>query len=219
LVEILNKNKENKVARWESKRGKFLKDLTEVLDKQEIPPIVSAKEHDDLNKKYVDALEEIQQFVEKVENQKALIGKLKNVKDVDKVEEVIFESLKDENQKLDKLIKATKQFLKDLPPIVGEALYYENKGDSLPDSSYGENGRNDDIRDAIDKDFLEDRSEIIYVNQKDPKVKKAMKALSSLKDYIEELEFDSKGFFEAYAEQHSHQLKLSSKTFWQKNLF
>lgn len=205
-------------ARWEVKRDKFLEEIEDYISSIEPPITISMEEYKELQKKYEDSIEELKRGEEELEKKKELIEKLKEAKDSEEVKEVFKESL-NEIEIFDNLIKNAKVTLSKLPSIVREAIYYYFRDEELKRPGYGEDYRKEDIRKAVEDDYLYDTGTGVRIIENDPKIAKAIEKIRDLGSFIEKTKEESEDFFDYYMGKYDHQLNLYSRRFWDTHLF
>lgn len=221
LTSVLNIQGKSFV-RWEVKRDKFLTELSRYLDKYEPLVPISKDEFDNIKQRYEEAVQEIKNMEEQLEQKDALIDKLKKAKDSESVKEIIFDSIETKEQ-FEELIKSAKKALKSLPPVVIEALYYYFRGERLSWPGFGNDYQTEQIKTAIEQDFLVDFEDGIEVVEEDPKISAAIKALNELRSFMWRIEEESdlnddKKFYEYYVDTYGHRPKFTSRRFWETHL-
>lgn len=205
-------------ARWEVKRDKFLKELTDYISSIEPPKTIFIDEYNELQKKYEDSIEELKQSEEELEKKNALIEKLKVAKDSEETKEILQESL-DEREIFHSLLKDAKAALKELPNIVREALYYHFRDQAIDLPGFGDDYRVEQIREAIEEDYLYDSGSGVKVVEEDPKIDTAIGEISDLESFIRRVEEESKDFYDYYMEEYGLRLNFYSRRFWDTHLF
>ncbi|MCX5814108.1 MAG: toll/interleukin-1 receptor domain-containing protein [Proteobacteria bacterium] len=156
-------NKKGKpFARWEVKRDKFLEELSGYLNSCIPLKSISKKDFEIIESKYKEAVEEIKSMEEEINQKDVLIDNLKQAKDSNAVKQIVYESI-DSKDQFEELIKGAKKALEPLPPIVCEALYYHFRDERLPWPGFGGDYERDQIKHAVEQDFLEDRDDGVDV--------------------------------------------------------
>lgn len=211
-------------ARWEVKRDKFLKELAGYFKSYKPKINITEDAFKKIELQYKEAVKEIETIEEELDQKNILIEQLKKVKDSESVKKVIYDSLESKDQFFE-LVKIAKRALKPLPSIVCEALYYHFRNERLPWPGFGGDSERDEIKNAIEQDFLEGYEDGADVIEDDPKVSDAIVALTDLQRFIwgvdekDEFEDDNKDEFEEYyIDSYGHRPKFSSRRFWSKHL-
>lgn len=203
-------------ARWEVKRDKFLTSIQDLIKCSDEDEIIDLTKYKELDKNYNESKDEIAKLVEELDKKDAIIEKLKKAKDAEQVKNVIEESLDDISKFEAHLELVKKSFLK-LPSIVTEALFYHYKGEMLQWPGFGEDYRREAIKEAIDNDYLNDTEDGIEIINEDPRISKAIKALSKLENFVNKMESNIE-FNDYYSEEYDHRLNFNSKRFWDTHL-
>jgi hypothetical protein len=143
-----------------------------------------------------------------LKEQIAELAKAKDRKAVDNIKKKYSTGSKLFNELLEDAYK----FTSELPAVVREALYYRSRGDDfLPDWDKWQY----EPRDAAEQNLLEADENIFVVNTSHPKIKKAIKALDSLSDFIQELPEDFP--IAEYERKYEDLLDMNSRTFWERH--
>ncbi len=223
LVSVLNIQGKS-FARWEVKRDKFLQELFEYLDSYKPPVLISREKFEEIKQKYEEAVQEVKSLLEEIERKNILIENLKKAKDPETVKRIVYESIEIKEQ-FRELVKKVKEALKPLPSIVIEALYYHFRGEKLQWPGFGNDYQTEQIKYAIEQDFLVDNEDGIDVIEEDPKISAAIAALNELQNFLwkfEELEFEdnenNEKFYEYYINTYGHRPKFTSRRFWETHL-
>lgn len=204
-------------ARWEAKRNKFLKSIEGIEKSTPLGSTVSREEYEELRQKYDDAVSEIEDMGEEIEEKDGLIKKLKAAKDSEVVKAIVSESLS-ERERFDELVKRAKDALKPLPLIVEEALYYRFRGEYLPWPNAFDDYRKDEVNQAIEDDYLKGRDEGVEVVEDDPRIAMASSELSELRSFVSSIDEESE-FNDYYSDTYDHRLNFGSRRFWDTHLF
>ena len=210
------------VARWEVKRDKFLKELSKYIEEHTPLKNISQEDFDNIEKKYKEAVEEMKSMDEQLDQKDELIEKLKQAKDSDEVKEIINNSM-DSIKKFETFVAEAKEALSPLPYIVCDALYYYFRDEFLQWPKFRGDSKNEDIREAIENDYLIDNGGEIGLVEDDPEISDAIDSLRNLSDFVlqtEETEEsgDGEGFSQYYKETYGHRFNFSSKRFWNEHL-
>ncbi len=207
-------------ARWEVKRDKFLEEMSGYLATYKPSKKISQNEFENIKKKYNEAVEEIKLMQKEIEKKNDLIEKLKRAKDSNAVKQIVFENVKFEDY-FDELLEKGQKSIMNLSYIVKEALYYHYRGERLPIPRFGEDDIRDQIKYAIELDFLKEYEDGIDLVYDDPKISNAITALDEIQQFLSkveedgELEKDGKEFLEYYVDRYQHKPTLASRRFWQ----
>ncbi|CAK2010898.1 toll/interleukin-1 receptor domain-containing protein [Vibrio crassostreae] len=203
-------------ARWESKRNRFLDNISDFLVESD-SDFISKSQWNDLQKKYDDALGEIESMEGELDSKDELIDMLKNSKDATEVESIIVSNLS-EIEKFEDLANEASVALATLPEIVREAIYKHFRGEELPYPDFGEDYKRQLISDAVENDFLSDTGSGFAIEEEDPVVADALSNILKLDKFIDDVEVESEEFCEYYENKYDHRLKFLSKRFWGEHL-
>lgn len=204
-------------ARWESKRNKFIESVKGVelsVDDDEI----SIEDYNDLNTKYTDAVNEIENMEEELDKKDKLIQALKKAKDSAEVDEIVEEQLDDMGLFEDMVSEANSQ-LSCLPEVVQEAVFQYYRNELLRYPEFGEDYKGQQIKEAEENDYLTDGGDGIELNQEDNSISDSLKALNKLSKFIDDIELESDEFVQYYSKHYDHRLKFQSRRFWDEHLF
>lgn len=203
-----------KTARWDAKKKQFLEALPGILSKIDPPQRVALKDHQELQKKYDDTVEEMKSCLNEIDTLKEQIERLKECKDRDEVSEVERE-FSDDWEQFEELCEKATKLAQPLPAMVIEAIYHEmTEKDGVPD------GRQtwDDIRAAAQDDYLHISSDnAVTVNTDDPKISRYMDGLSEVERFLSALDEES-AFKEEYKDKYDHRPVFSSRKLWEEHL-
>lgn len=210
-------------SRWGTKKDRFLLKLPKILMTLPEPKSVSYEQHEELKVKYDDLLQQMESMEYQIIEQKDLINDLKSCKDQDQVREVVKEYSTLE-ERFENLVGKASKAVEQLPYIVKEALYYHFRGEKMPiDERY------DDIKLQMEYELLTGYLGDIYeagyaeVSKDNPKIKKAISALSELGKFIykvtnedeEDYEDKYEDFVENFCEEQGFKLSFISRSFWE----
>lgn len=203
-----------KTARWDAKKKQFLEALPGILSAIDPPQRVPLKDHQELQKKYDEAVEEVQTCLSEIDTLKEQINRLKKCKDRDEVNEVEREFSNDWEQ-FEELCEKAVKLAQPLPAMVIEAIYHEMTGkEGVP---YGQQTW-DDIRSAAQDDYLRiSRDNDVSVNIDDPKIERYMDALNEVKQFLNGLDGETT-FEEEYKDEYDHRPVFSSRQLWEEHL-
>jgi hypothetical protein len=202
------------VARWEKKRDEHLERLKVALEKQPDPPTVVLSKFKEATTLLAEKTEALEDAGNLLKTSEALIEKLKQLKDQEEVEEAVFDELPF-NEQFEQLVAASKAKLGELPSIVGEALFFDCRSESMPGADFGQDFRRDDIRDALHRGMLDEREGLYDANSDHPLVAEASKELAALRELMRQVPTEFKKLYEG---RHKHPFVLTNRDFWSKNL-
>jgi hypothetical protein len=214
IIEALDINGKS-FARWEVKRDDFIMKIEKEITDQKTDEMVDIKEYKKVKSDYENSKKEMKELLDELEKSKALVSKLKKLKDHEEVSDLIKEEL-DEKEQFEELIKNSKKTFNNLPAIVLETLYFHMKDEILPWPGFGEDYKRDIMKKAIDDDYLYDEGNGVDINPDDPKVKRALERLEEIRNFCES--YRSPEFIEFYEDEYDHQLNFKSKRFWETHL-
>jgi hypothetical protein len=215
MADSIDKKLETRIsmAQWEHERDKFLKRVIPLIDAQESPIVISPEEHEKVTQKLAYVEEKNGQLERQLIEAQSQIDELKQLKDKEAVMAFELEHMEEPKQ-LEKLIEAAGEALNDLPRIVQEAMFYSLQDKELPHPKRGDVDGWEKVNNAIDKKMLLGaEGQAIILNDGHPLVRKQMKPIELLQDFIDGLSSD---FCQRYAEQHGYYLSLGDKSFWEK---
>lgn len=200
-----------KTAAWEAKRDKFTQELPKLLAKLPRPAHVELTKHDELEKKYRDAIRQLQEYQEQLKQKEALIEELKKCKDRDEVVKAILVK-SGEQEAFQILMKNTKRAVEKLPSIVRMVLLHRFLGRAFnPDS--------DDwprVQLETDRKFLKVDGPAVFVNEDDPKVTEAIEIIEKLKEFLKsEASYE---LADSYQREHGYYPEVDNMRFWEDNL-
>lgn len=208
-------------ARWEVKRDSFLKELSKYLDSYKPEKKISKEDYESLERRYNDAVNEMKSMEEEISQKNDLVEKLKKLKDSNNVKKIIFESLESKDQ-FEELIKKAKKAVRPLPSIVRVALFHYFRDEKLGRPGFGYDTERDQIKEAVEEDFLEDKEDGFVVVEEDPKISNAISALDEVQHFLwkidsSESEDGIEKFSEYYMDKYGHRAKFNSKRFWDEH--
>jgi len=207
------------ISRWERKRDEILENIKQLIPKQKAPAIVSFDKYIELNKKFMDANEEITEMEKENQRLIKLLDNVKKMKNAKEVAEVELESLP-VTEKFERLLDAAKQTIMRLPSTIREAIYYHFRNEYMPwPQGFDHEDEINNIKDAIERNLLcDDEPNGLRVNNEDPKVYRALEALRKLGSFVEKAYENEPKFVEAYVEKYDHTLSFDSRNFWEAHL-
>jgi len=203
-------------ARWELARDKFVArlsamDLTTV-NRSSVP----LEDFEKIKAQYSEAREDMSELLAQLEEQKGLIERLKVAKDADEVHEIVGESM-DVIQKFNEILGAAKEAIWPLPSVVRNAIFHHFRGEHLPFPSPFDDGLKDDIRSAVEDDFLKLSDQGYEIVAGDPQVQRAIDGAGKLKRFVECCDGSSE-FMAWYLREYDQRPSFTSKRFWNEHL-
>ena len=205
------------VNRWERKRDEKIAEIEALLQQQLTPPTVPSYKFQEVEAKLKDANEEITELESERARLEKLVEQIKVAKDAQEVARIELENLPSA-ETFDKLMHAARCALRPFKGAIWDAFYYFFRKDSLPlppPGSLDSTERWGEIRKGVEDGYLiEKADENIALNEEDPGVKRAIGALSALRDFIR----NTPDLAVPYKNEHDHQLDFGSRRFWQTNL-
>lgn len=202
------------VNRWERKRDEHLESIVQLIKSQKPPPIVPLSKLAAAEKKLQAANEEICNFEQENQRLAKLVNDLKKAKDQTEVSRIEIESMS-ESDALEELVNDAVKTMEPLPRVAREALYYHFRGELLEWPGFGGDAQMEDMKAAVENEYVVDRGNGVSVNEEDPIMGEAHEALSQVRDFIRGA---SGEFSAAYARENGHQLSFSSRRFWDAEL-
>lgn len=212
MIEMLDLNAPP-ASRWEVKRDKFLKALPRLLKRLPQPSQVAFEEHKALAAKYEELLAEADETAEEISTLKEKVKRLEKCKDKNEVREVL-RDFTDEWSQFHSLCNRAKTLSDKLPSVAVEAIYHdvtEKEGRPRGEEIW------DDIRSAIQDDYLVDSGDNVEVNYNDPSVKDYSGAIDEVRIFLFRQEEDS-AFVEQYTDDYGHRPDFSSRRLWTEHL-
>ncbi len=200
-------------ARWEVKRDKFLNALPKLLSKLPEPLTVTFKEHKELLAKYEELLAETEVTAEEISLLKEKVRRLEECKDKNEVKEVLCD-FNNEWSQFQSLCEQAKSLTQYLEPVVVEAAYHcvtEKEGRPKGEEIW------DEIRDAIQDDYLIECDGNVEINYEDPRIKDYINAVNEVRSFIDTKEENS-AFVKQYTEEFHHRPDFKSRRLWTKHL-
>ncbi len=199
-----------KVARWNSRKAQFLKQLPEHLRALKPVTTLSEKEASQLRAERDEYKTEFEKADAEIATLKRRVAELEKVKDRAAVAEIKKRYTSGVDQ-FDELVTTAKAFTDKLPRVVTEALYYKYLGEEfVPEwQEWGE-----DARSAVEYKLLNQDGSVFWPNSDHPKVKRATAALDALEQFMRE---PPEGFAEQYEQQNDDLFSLSSRPFWKRH--
>lgn len=200
-------------SRWEVKRDKFLKALPRLLKKLPQPTTVTLEEHKALEAKCEELLAEADATAEEISTLKEKVKRLEKCKDKDEVREVLREFTDDWSQ-FQSLCNRARTLSDKLPSVAVEAIYHdvtEKEGRPRGDELW------DNIRSAVQEDYLIDSGDNVEVNYKDPSVGEYSDAVDEVRSFLVRQEEES-AFIKQYIDEYKHRPDFKSRRLWEEHL-
>lgn len=199
-----------KTARWDAKKKQFQEELPRILLKIESPQYIARKDHQELQKRYNETVDEMKSVLAEISTLKKQIERLKECKDRVEVSEVMREFSDDWDQ-FELLCQNAATLSKDLPSIVNEAIYHEFV--SSAEVPFG--SRSDDIRAAVQNGYLDTSDNKLSVNTTDPKICRYMRSIEAVRRFLSDT---NESFEEKYVDEFDHRPNFSSRQLWEEHL-
>ena len=217
LIESLQ-IKGHSFARWENKRDEFLGDIKEFVPVESNKKTVDIKKYSSVVKDYEEAKDDIKQLLNKLKNKNKLLNDLKDAKDKNEVQKIISKDL-DVVQKFEQLKEKANNKLEKLPQVVVKALFHYFRGKEMEWPGWRNEYQTEEIKNAIESDYLEDLGERgVTIIKEDPVIDRSIHALNDLSTFLETSKTNS-DFSEWYYNNFDHRINFESKRFWEAHLF
>lgn len=203
------------VNRWERKRDEQLKRLKPLYKKQPDPPLVPLEKLKAAEERLSDANEEIAELEAEAARKDALVEELRKLKPAKEVAAVELASLP-ASEAFEDLTESVSATFGELPRIVIDALYYQQRDEGLPIPRVGMSDTDDkldEIRSAIEDGYLVDADPGFELADDSPPVQEALSALHKIESWM----FENDDFGEIYQKDQGHQFLLSNRQFWHTN--
>lgn len=207
ILELFNIDTFNS-NRWERKRNKFIDEVNsliqyEIEDQSAACSEIGAESVDYTHYKTI--------LDQKEKEIKILNRKLMQLELFVNKEQVlnIWEKYSSDSEKFDGIIKDVRDKLNKLPWIVRKGLYYHFSGSKLNLKDRDE--LKHQALDAAEDDYLIIDGDWVFLNLRDPQVKKAVESLNGLKYFLENA---SNEFHKSFEEVHEMCAKIESRKFW-----
>lgn len=179
LTSYFSSNTGFKVRRWNDKVEKFIKNIKDKLENEPAPEKVSYSRYKDMKKRYNEKCIELQNLTSENKKNQDVIEKLKEIKDKKEVQTILSEN-DSAYQKFEQLCDEISDALEQLPKIMAIVCFRDHIGEVL---SYQE-ANNYDLRQAFDCQYVIDEGNYITLNRDNIKVKKILKLLKKLNDFM-----------------------------------
>ncbi|GAT34340.1 hypothetical protein TSACC_22765 [Terrimicrobium sacchariphilum] len=216
LVEVMGATRKA-VAMWEKRRDEFLKWFEEYQNTYVPPAKVDPKKYAALERNYEEAKGALGQSEDRIEVLERQVEKIIKLKDKADVQEVLAEDLEDRDE-FESLVDKATDLMAELPGEARAALYYYFRDEEMPWPEFGysdTDGRNRDIRRAIEDGYLREGHDGVKAEDEDPKVYRAIEALRALKDFTKRA---SDEFCDYYRSEYDHELSFTNRRFWDQHL-
>ncbi|WP_164002388.1 toll/interleukin-1 receptor domain-containing protein [Pyxidicoccus caerfyrddinensis] len=201
-------------ATWNVKRDQFLKKLPRLLKGLAGFKKVDFGQYEAMRQNYEAASEELataNQRIEELEAQIEEIGKLKDKKEVAKIQR----RGQRESELLDELTETARERLARLPDVVIEAMYYQFSGGHLAWPGFGEEEKRADMRRAVENTYLVEGDRVCTLNERDPAVAKALDAVQEVAVFLGNA---SEELTDEFTEEYDFEPRIDSRRFWQARL-
>lgn len=202
--------------RWERKRDEQLEAIRSLISKQNPPLIVPLGKLQAAEEKLKGANLEIVALETKNKQLEKLLGEIKKSKDAKEVARIELANLPAATA-FEKISGHASDELGFFPKEIREAFYYHFRGESPPTPRAGfmnTEDRWEEIHRAVEDGYFIDAGEGAQLNENNPKVREAIKALSELKKFTEK----TPELAEPYETEHGHEFSFSLRPFWETNL-
>jgi hypothetical protein len=206
LVELANPPE--KVSRWNSRKKQFLEKLPALL--QALTPIktMSEKEAQLLRAELDEYKREFEEADAELSILEAQIVELSKLKDSGAVDESRKKYSKD-SDRFDELLSNSQEATRQLPAVVRAALFHKIRGEIFfPDY----NQWHDEPQQAAEDNLMEADENGFSVREDHPRVQRALKALTALSDFLNDLPADFP--VKEYQNKYEDLLELTSRPFW-----
>lgn len=198
------------VARWNSRKTQFLKQLPDLLKGLKPVTTLSEKDANQLRSQRDEYKSEFENADAEVATLRRRVAELEKVKDKAAVAD-IKKRYTSGREQFDEVVKNAKAITDKLPGVVTEALYHSYLGDHfVPDAQeLGE-----DAQSAVESKLLDHDGAEFYPNKDHPKIKRAIAALDAIEQFVNE---PPEGFSEQYEQQHDDLFSFTSRPFWKRH--
>ncbi len=198
-----------KVARWNSRKAQFLKQLPELLKALKLVTTLSANEANQLRTERDEYKTEFEKADAEIARLNRQILELEKAKDKTAVAEINKRYTTGVEQ-FEQLVNNARALTDTLPRVVTEALYYYHLGEEfVPGEEFG-----GEALGAVEDKLLNHDDAVFSPNYKHPKVKRAITALNALGHFTKE---PPEGFAEEYEQQHDDIFSFNSRPFWKRH--
>jgi hypothetical protein len=198
------------VARWNSRKAQFLKQLPSLLKGLKPVAILSEKEANQLRTQRDEYKSEFEKADTEVATLRRRVAELEKLKDKAAVAD-IKRRYTGGYEQFDEVVKEAKALTDKLPRVVTEALYYSYLSEEfVPDrQEFGEEAQN-----ALEDKLLNNDGSVFWPNSGHPKIRRAIAALDALEKFVRE---PPEGFSEHYEQEHDDLFSFTSRPFWKRH--
>jgi hypothetical protein len=208
------------IPRWGKKRDAFIKEIAPLETHKKITGLTSVKSEvfSAINDKYNLILETNQKNEEIIEQPHNQIEELRQCKDKEESSAIMLK-YSSENDIFQSLAEKVRETLSLLSSSCIDVLFCYTTGGcySLP-PRFG----NEDIHEAIGSDiqerYLECEEDYITVNTDHPKIRRAIKALDKLQNFIIERLSENSDLISSFEDENDYPFDFSNREFWRDYL-
>lgn len=204
------------IARWNVKQKTFLKKLPNLLKEIGSPSVVSLSEHQAIKNELADTRALAEELEETNSVLKEKNEQLKSCKDASDVLEVERQFAGDEEE-LNSLIESANGRLEEFNSAVAYVAYRKFAfGEAAHINHYKDPESLGEANSGVENEFLLQDEDGFTLNEHHPKVKKLVKELEKLSDYLEHEA--SAELHEGYEMENEIPLSISNREFWESAL-
>jgi hypothetical protein len=202
------------VARWNARRDKFIARLPEMLEKIGRPEGLKAAEADALRKELALAKQAVSDLDTELEAAEKKIAALRKAKSSEEVKRIDREFAGEETE-FHELVGTASGELHKLTKVVREAAFAHYLDQPIPGEYVGDRSTDE----AIEEKYLSDHgSDGIFLNENHPKVKRALRSLGELRDFMSRVESDVDSSFSGdYEEENDDLFDFTNRSFWRNH--
>lgn len=198
-------------AQWGVEKKAFLKKINPLIKDQNPPDFISPDEYEKCKKQLEYCTVKIEELGGELQKKQVLLEDIKKLKDKSEVNKLEMTHM-DELKQFEALCENARNKLDSLPSVVKEAIYYDNKSDTLPMPDHLDKYEWDKIRDATNSNMLDVvDGEPIELNYEHPKVSKAYDMINRLKEFMNEHEETMQKLIE---DKYEVTFDLADRDFW-----
>lgn len=210
------KIKKKAFAIWEKRRDTFLEWLASYIKTYPSPNKIDPNKHKELEKNYLEAKNALLDAEDRITILENNIEKLKMLKNKEQVNTVLEENIED-IEKFEAIVAEASKTMSKFPLQVRKAFFQyfmrDNLDMPLPFCSNTDEILRD-IKSVVQKGFLVDGNSGITINENDPLIKTALRALEKVQSFVDNPSTD---FSEYYAENYEHELCFQNERFWEEH--
>lgn len=200
------------IPRWNVKSKKFVQNFPARLKECKAPSIIPTAEHDALKEELEKTKEALVESDDENERLTALVKDLEKCKDKLEVQ-VVRKKHSCEEDEFDSLAHTASKKLQELPRVVSLIICKSyGQGEPVHIDPFKDKDTRDDADEAVGKQYLDGDENWYSLNKDHPKVKKVIKSIEQLSDFIEEA---SPEFIEAIEEKNEFPISLENREFWE----